>query len=205
MFKSLTFLLLVASLGTAALADVKISVLKAKGKVIYNGKSIKKGDKLEPGHILDTTAAGSLAVVTYPDAPQLLFKKGKVTLNPVTKEKPAVEMISGAIYGWLRGKKNNKEFLIQTKSAVAGVRGTKFMIEEEKERTYYCVCEGEVSVTKGDKTVALKKGFDMFSYADKPMSDPVYAKKMMLERVAEAVSEMGGKTEDYWSSGDRHK
>ena len=77
------------------------------------------------------------------------------------------------------------------------------MIEENPEKTYLCVCEGEVAIQKGEQEVALKKGFDLWDKAGaSSLKQPKYAQTRMLQMVADSVKEMGGETEAYWQSKD---
>ena len=183
----------------SAIAEIK--VISVSGKATYGGSAVIANQVLEPGQILDTSQSASV-ILSYPDGRKLQFKSGRAKLGAMKSELNQVELITGKLFGWFLKKRKNPEkahFRIKTKTAVAGVRGTKFMIEERPKKTYFCVCEGELEVSKDQQVVALKKGYDLWQkQTSNTLGTPQYAQLNMLDMVAASVSEMGGTTDPYW-------
>ncbi|MEO0335380.1 MAG: FecR family protein [Pseudomonadota bacterium] len=199
--KLIAFLLLF-TFNLQSFAEDNVKVLSVKGLVSYDGEYIKKGQTLSTGKVLDASGK-SYVVIEYPGGRKLQLKSARAKINSMGSKESEIELLAGKLFGWfkpsIKKKKATRPFRIQTRGVVAGVRGTKFMIEELSKKTYLCVCEGEVAINKGDQQVALKKGFDLWDkVGQSSLKEPAYAQTAMLDRVAESVSEMGGTTQKYW-------
>jgi hypothetical protein len=73
-------------------------------------------------------------------------------------------LIKGQIHTFVNKLTKDEKFLVKTKYASFGVRGTKFgvSIDDEKNKAYLCVCEGVVNTTQNKMSVDVKKDEDIW-------------------------------------------
>jgi hypothetical protein len=132
----------------------KISVLeglahyKNKGtqsiwKKLTAGQSIQKGTQIK-------TSKNSKVFIKNNDNIIKLFANSTIRFNGFkdTKKTSAIKLLQGFL--WAKVEKDPKQtkikFSIKTKHAVAGVRGTKFAVSSNENKSLICVCEGAVDV-----------------------------------------------------------
>lgn len=125
--------------------DVKINNKKAKTKQVFNF-----GDTF-------TTSKSSLAIISIDNKSILKLKQN----TKLTIEKPIINDVTQNIFSLAKGEiflnaKNTKKdkYQVKTRTAVFGVRGTEFFVSEsgDKNNTWMCVNEGQVSVSIKGKT-----------------------------------------------------
>ena len=174
--------------------DVKAqsaTVVTYQGKVLINKQMISSG--LVPlGAEIDTSAENSRLIIRTPDGRILRFSEGVAKY----KNPSLVEVIKGKFFAFIKNvPKERKDFKVRTRTAVMGVRGTKFLVLEEEKQSYLCVCEGVVDATKHDQpdnAVSVSAGFDLSIQNDnKPLGAPTKAPKMMWQIALEGFKEMG--------------
>lgn len=186
-------------LSSYAFAFEGLRVVKKSGQVLYNQKEVRVGEFLPLGGVIEVgNTDESLVDLTYPEGHRLRLKKNtKVNLKALsTKNASQIDITIGKVFAhFVKGKKA-ENIQIKTKSAVVGVRGTKFAVEENEEKgTYVCVCEGVVNVRgvgdhskDGERTV--KAGQDLWARPGKSMGTPVDSPDMSKMTTAE-FADMG--------------
>jgi len=172
---SLLFTAVIAGSATFAAAPVAggASVDFASGQVQVVSQSgtsdAKSGQALAKGDVL-RTGKDSAAILLMSDG-------SRIKLNPETRveigsaEKGNTELLlqSGAVFSKVQKQGPQNRFLIRTKTAVMGVRGTEFYTAFGKESkggsdVWMCVHEGKVEVesAKDGKKVMVNPGEGVF-------------------------------------------
>jgi hypothetical protein len=171
------------------------------GTVTVDGAPAEKGMVLIEGNQLKAKTEKSFFVVKFDNGSKAMVRHGNLVLDFMDYKQDKVELISGAMSVFVKPQKKKREFNIKTKTAIMGVRGTKFWLkqDEAKKEAYLCVCEGKVEVTsrKTKKKVMVAKdqdihvgvdgklkvkkaGKDMITMAEaglRDLGEPVKAKK----------------------------
>jgi hypothetical protein len=165
---SLLFLMFAAFTAASRAQNKNLTIKAAMGTAKYNGKPVQVGETITPGGMLELDDNPQTYVdLLYPEGHQLRLKKG-AHLKISAESTDNLELFRGQVFAYFAKNKNAEKVRIKTATAVAGVRGTKYLIEEdEKKGTYICVCEGEVrvsSVLKPDELpVKVKAGQDVWA------------------------------------------
>jgi hypothetical protein len=135
-------------------------VSRLQGEVKFNGSAVAAGDVLAADGLLETGAGDAYVDLVLPEGHQMrVQKKAKLKLKSLQpRANSTFELLGGQLYAHLVKGKGGERIHVQTRAVVAGVRGTKFLIEEDlKKGTYVCVCEGTVDV-KGRNIKAAGEG-----------------------------------------------
>lgn len=197
--KKIGFAVVALFLCSFSFAGEGLTVVKKAGEVRYNQKEVKVGQILPFGGVIEVgSSVESFVDLTYPEGHRLRLKKNtKVNLAALgTKNASQIDIAIGQVFAYLVKGKKAENIQIKTKSAVVGVRGTKFLVEESNEKgTYVCVCEGAVNVRglgdhskDGERNV--KAGQDLWARPGKPMGTPVDSPDMSKMTTAE-FADMG--------------
>ncbi|MBF0498613.1 MAG: FecR domain-containing protein [Candidatus Riflebacteria bacterium] len=129
--------------GAPAPLEVKLTILGGKIDVARAGQSlidVKSGMSLCAGDIVETLA-GARGELAYSDGTLMRMKSGtKIEIQALS-----LKVFKGQ--SWFKFTKRGTEFLIETPSLVAGIRGTKFDITvAPRGTTVLAVTEGKVAV-----------------------------------------------------------
>jgi hypothetical protein len=146
------------------------------GAVTVEGKAGVKGQKLSEGQTL-RTGTEAAALVALDDGSRLkLNPESEVRLDhfQATTE---LSLERGAVFSEVRKQTGSRQFLVRTKAAVMGVRGTKFFAGFGKEKgggadLWMCVNEGRVEVQSPGKKVSVGAGEGVFVPAGKETTAP---------------------------------
>lgn len=175
--------------------DVKLNIISGQVKLTRVGKTfadvLTTGVPLFPGDLIETMRE-SKAELCYSDGAVMRLKpQTLVEIQPFS-----LKIFKGKV--WHKFTKRGTEFVIDTPSLVAGIRGTIFDVAvSSRGKTILSVMEGAVAVTgKGSKSKRffVKAGYS--THAD-PGEDPVAPYKF---NVAQKNSEW---LESEWISEDR--
>ncbi len=132
------------------------------GKLFVNGKVIKEKLKIKEGDEIEVKGKKSFFILKYGDGTQIIVKDGKLKVNELKEVKRKSNFsLSKGIFGAFVNPNSNHDFKVMRKNTVFGVRGTKFYLDVNKEDSYLCVCEGEVSVQRGKDSINVFKGEDL--------------------------------------------
>ena len=135
------------SAATAKVVHIVGEALAGDGQALL---PIKAGEELPVGDTLQT-GSGSWVIVDLGDAARIkVGDESTVTLRRLGSE-ISVELKKGRLYSDVQPKKV-KTFVVHTKSAVMGVRGTKFFAAAG-DNLWMCVKEGKVEVELYDKPI----------------------------------------------------
>lgn len=160
-----------------------------KGKVLINRKPAELEQELAPGDVIVTRGGRSHADIYMTD-------NSRVRLGPNARlefkeagQRVSVKLLLGKLYSWITP---GTSYDVATSSAVAGVRGTKFFVEEKRNKSYYCVCEGTIAV-KAERTedeVLLKAGDDLY-VKRKKAGEPQESSATMIDSLNGVFDELG--------------
>lgn len=120
-----------------------------EGEVTVNGEPAELGLRVQTG---DTVATGEQSVADVVFGEKNIFRLDENTLVRLTFEgnRQGARLERGtfaAVFDELvtAGSGENDGFILETKTAVAGVRGTTFFVKQESEdATFICTCHGSL-------------------------------------------------------------
>jgi hypothetical protein len=150
--------------GTALAADFAATVILSRGSVKHGLNSaqsdVKEGDQLPEGTVI-TTGPRSMAKVMLPDQSTLVVgPESSLKLDETKSARlSSVSVLNGQVRSKVikdllaNGRTSKKvKFIIKTKSAVMGVRGTEFQViyNESNKVTSLITFEGAVAMIKSD-------------------------------------------------------
>ena len=149
--------------------DVRVGKEGSLNKASLN-QQIQEGETIKTGH-------DSAAIFTTNDGSQMKMKSDS-EIKLTADRKNEVFLNSGAVFSNIK-KQSQKHFFIRTRSAVMGVRGTKFFTSygeagKHEQDVWMCVNEGLVAITvPGEKSeVLVKEGYGVFVPAGKKATEP---------------------------------
>lgn len=132
-------------------------------------KPLAAGDLVQDSSWVET-GPSSRVVIVYRGTEVRLSAATKVKINSLSDPAKAAHVYVSGGFSWF--KANKRRMSVQTPTAIASVRGTKFAVVHDATGTATCVCEGEVGVrkaTEGSTEDAVAKGFSAdFDASGKP-------------------------------------
>ena len=177
-------------LSLTALAS-NFTVIRKHGKILINGTQVTNKTEIIVGDTIEAVGKKSFIQIRTKDGSVFLIRNGKLILEKFTKKSSLVSLLKGKFFHFYNKTNKNKSFRVKTKTAVMGVRGTKYMIEAKPEEAYLCVCQGVVSAKlKSSKKVhAIKAGDDIF--LSKNTAHKKLASTQMMSMVKDEFLAMG--------------
>ncbi len=164
---------------------------RIRGNVTVNGVQAVKGMKLAEGNTIEAKGKKSLFIVRYSNGAKYMLRNGKLILKEFNINESKINLISGKLITSIKNKTYKKDkFIVKTRTASLGVRGTKFWILESPKDTYLCVCEGTVSASNKKYQTTVKKNEDLHIGLTSKL-DTQSANTQMLDMALEDFREMG--------------
>jgi hypothetical protein len=147
---------------TALSSDFQVT--RSKGEILVNGTKYHDQLKIITGDTIQAIGKKSFIQIKTSSGSVFLVKNGKLVIEKFTKKTTLISLIRGKFFHFYDKTKNRKSFKVKTKTAVMGVRGTKYMIDAQKDQSYLCVCQGVVlaQLKDSDKTHTINTGDDIF-------------------------------------------
>jgi hypothetical protein len=141
------------------------------------GAEIQTAEKSEA-----TVKVGAFSIVTLRELTFLRIKS-------VNENESAVDLDRGRVITDVQRKSDKQSFSVRTPAAVAGVRGTMFIVETDAENaTSVTVGDGIVAVSgnmEGSRTVNVEAGFTVKVVFNKPPEDPRKAELIRMQELEE--------------------
>ena len=167
------------------------------GTVSVNGRPATVGMEVRQGdQIVTEENDQSYVDVQFSTGHVVRLKNGKLRLDDTSKRFTLL-VEKGKLFSHIGKLPAAHSFKIITPMAVAGVRGTKFMLEASQEETYLCVCEEEVwARRKGasgrlvGRTIYVKAGQDVHIKPTGKMGHPKES-PTMVQQTWEEFKDMG--------------
>ena len=164
------FSLLIGGDRIAVATKVIGSVEYVRGKDF--AKSVKKGHIIESGDKITTAKGGFVALIFIDDKSALKVKENSEVIISGNKNNRAIAKRIGLKGGTIRaqvGKKQNRDFIVQTTVSVASVKGTDFWVVSDNNNGDSVIgIEGVIQLTNkisGDK-IDIPSGITGFSTKD---------------------------------------
>ena len=164
------FSLLIGGDRIAVATKVIGSVEYVRGKDF--AKSVKKGHIIESGDKITTANGGFVALIFIDDKSALKVKENSEVIISGNKNNRAIAKRIGLKGGTIRaqvGKKQNRDFIVQTTVSVASVKGTDFWVVSDNNNGDSVIgIEGVIQLTNkisGDK-IDIPSGITGFSTKD---------------------------------------
>lgn len=148
------------------------------GRIIYNHCKLKTGE--------DST----LRVSLLSGSSFTIKSETEIVVNEARKEKTSVQLLFGNVWANVKKMVKGEEFGFKGSQAVAGIKGTTFIMEETGESTILKVIEGEVELidTADGKAQTVKTGevlaVDLKGFGEKTMIDTNINEEMWLASVS---------------------
>lgn len=177
-------------LGTSSVFAQKATVLRSSGLVLVNGKALT-GKIIATGATIDTTAPNASVDLSIAGKSYHRFRGGLAVLT-ISKDEQSVSLEdkAGEIFSFL-DPKGHQQLKVKTRSMAMGVRGTKFYVQESKEKSYLCVCEGTVDVTAANIKIPVTAGFDLYVHPDDKSAAASKASDPMMTLSKSTFADMG--------------
>jgi len=140
---------LLQALGAAGIAGALREVLAAgvpqgmrsvRGEVTIDGRPASVGDAVKPG---DSVVAGSSAEAIYVIGNDAFLQRGG---SHIAFGADAAREFMRVVTGRILSVFGPGEKRLITNTATIGIRGTACYIEDQGERTYFCLCYGEAEI-----------------------------------------------------------
>lgn len=145
----LRFSLLIISIALISCVKLKTEIVQVAptvhftiGDVSINGQSVKIGQEIKDGDIVETGEQSYLEAWFGKQSAFRVREDSRVVFNISDQVTPEVQ--KGKIMSILEKKSN---YQVRTPAAVAAVRGTIFFVSVlSNEQTYFCACNGSVAI-----------------------------------------------------------
>lgn len=193
----ISFTLFSPLLLASQMASEAVTITKVFGSANIGKKKLKRGDQLMINDLLQVSKR-SYVNLEFSNTSTMRVGPGEIKITAsMSKKETVVSLIKGTIFTFVRGLAKNEKFIVKTKRASMGVRGTKFLAMEEGEDSYLCVCQGtvEASNLKGKKTL-VNAGEDIH-ITDKGPFNKIKASKQMMDMGIKTFKEMGFPVKGY--------
>lgn len=195
MARSLGILVILICLSVFAYsAELAGYIEKFDGKVIVykngsvKGDMAKKGFELRKGDSVRTFSKSNAYIKFVDDSKVVLTEKSTMYIKDVKM----INLKVGKVVSEIQKQENNKGVKIATKSAIIGVKGTKFLVNVDKDGVDVVLKEGSINVqsVKGEFKRYLKDEEEDFNkFVDDTKKDYDDYKKKMGEEFVEFVKE----------------
>lgn len=156
-----------------------------EGIVKVNGKPAQIGDELDVGTKVLVQGKTSSAIFKFQNGHKIRLSEGEFKSLDINPEKTLIQVVRGKFLAWVKKLGAQETFVVKTKWASFGVRGTQFLIEEDKNKSYLCVCEGVVEAIRGKEKVLVKKDQDLevFKKGTMKIKDSPAMGKMLEDQI----------------------
>lgn len=174
-----------------------IAIVKATGTVETRAdatggwKKVAAGQALAPGATV-RTGADSTCIVQWPGGHALRMQP--LSTLTITKGSPAenrAKLTTGKITAHVEKLSSGQRFEIETPTAIAGVRGTTFLVDVAPSgESLICVGSGQVVVDAGDASLSLDGGVMVAVDSQGTLSEPEPLTETLREEILEHVEEI---------------
>jgi ferric-dicitrate binding protein FerR (iron transport regulator) len=170
-------------------------VLQVNGSATVEGKAAVDGMAIVEGALVTVNEGGRIDL-KLTGGHTLRLKEGalRISRSPSNYQ---LSLPHGALLVAIGKLSSGEHFDLNTPSTIAGVRGTKFLIEEKTNVGYVCVCEGVVetaSVFDPKKKQVVMKGEDIWIRRDRPAGTSISSPMMYKMTMADFI-DMGTVTQ----------
>ena len=167
------------------------NVTKIQGTAFINGEKIKEGAEIAEGMELKIPKKMDFVEVKFQNGHLIRFAGAHVKIETLNPKNTLFNLISGKIFSAIKPLTQDETYHLKTKRVSFAVRGTKFMIEENKKQSYICVCDGVVLTKSAKSEVEVKKDEDLTLAKASDELKATVAAKSMINMTNKVFTEMG--------------
>jgi len=154
-------------------------VKETMGDVKINGTSVKQGTKIIENSSLKVNK-GYCIIVSIKNNIIIRVFNDTTLSSKIEKDSSSIVLKKGKIWTTVTKLKKDERFYVNTVNAVAGVRGTDFIVYYDKSVTGVSVIKGSVSVSdKKGNEVVLKNNEQTKVKGDNPPDKPSYYNSLL--------------------------
>ncbi len=167
------FLFLATPLSFAGQMNLKVT--KLTGEIQFGSQILKAGDQISRAGLIKVADDPKAQIdLLYPDGHKLRLKSGgQLVIEGEGKLfAKSLTLLKGQSFIHFLKKPDVKNYKFKTRTAVAGVRGTKFLLEDREGATYLCVCEGTVELSSENIKRSVAAGQDLWSRPGAALGEP---------------------------------
>jgi hypothetical protein len=138
-------------------------VKKIRGVAKVENQELKVGDRIEVGQTIYARGKGNfIDIEILPEGSAIRIVNGEMKVDKITEDFSVYSVIFGKVFSYFN-KDKDKKITINTSQASFAVRGTKFLAQQMKDKSFLCVCEGVVRASnKTDKYVDVVAGNEVY-------------------------------------------
>lgn len=167
------------------------NVTKIHGTAFIDKEKIKVGAEIAEGMRLNIPKSADYVDVKFQNGHVVRFSGASVLVETLNPKNTLFNLLKGKMFSAIKPLTQDETFHVKTKRVSFAVRGTQFMVEETKLKSYLCVCEGEVAAKSDKGEVVVKKDED-FSLSKKSAElKSTMAAKSMVNMTKAVLQDMG--------------
>ncbi|MBC7429801.1 MAG: FecR domain-containing protein [Bacteriovorax sp.] len=168
------------------------NIVKIRGSAFINGEEVREGAEVARGMEIKIPKKGDYLIIKYQNGHKVRFTEALVKVEELTEKSSLLSIFKGQVHTLVNKLTPDEKFVIKTKYASFGVRGTKFgiIVDEKKKKSYLCVCEGTVAATQGELTAEVHKNEDLWVGANAKKLDVKESTPQMFNATNGILKEM---------------
>lgn len=154
-------------------------VVKIKGIATAEGERLKVGDKIPAGKIISAKGKGNFIDLKFSNGTAMRIVSGELKVERKNKELSVYNILAGKVFSYFEKSEENQH-VVKTRDASFSIRGTRFLAEQQENKSFLCVCEGVVEASNDTGlSVRVPAGSEVFvSQGDKEFVNNVAARDM---------------------------
>jgi hypothetical protein len=167
-------------------------VARVHGKVLHGKTPLKIGDEIFKGMTITMPKRGDYLIIKYNNGHVLKLTGASIKIEELTEKVSLINLVKGQVHTLVKALSKDEKFIIKTRYASFGVRGTKYnlVIDDKGKQAYLCVCEGEVEASLGQQMVTVKKDQDLFVGSKTTKMEVKKATSNMIDMTNSVINEL---------------
>ncbi len=138
------------------------NIIKIKGEAFINKEKISEGAEVATGMTIDLPKKGDFVEIKFQNGHLVRFTGATVFVELITPKETFFKLIKGKLFSVVKALTEGEKFTVKTQHASYAVRGTKFFIEVERNKSFLFVGEGVVTAEKDKSIIEVRKDHDLF-------------------------------------------
>jgi hypothetical protein len=137
------------------------NVSKISGSAMANKLPLKVGSEISEGMRIELKNKKDFIEIKYQNGHVVRMMGSTIIVDRLNPKESVLTLVKGVVYNLVNKLTPDETFIIKTRQASMGVRGTKFYVQVSEKDSYLCVCDGVVNVTDKIHTVDVSKNQDL--------------------------------------------
>ena len=154
-------------------------VKKIKGVATVEGEKLKVGDKISAGKVISAKGKGNFIDLKFSNGTAMRIVGGELRVERKQKELSVYNVLAGKVFSYFE-KSDKDKHVVKTRDASFAIRGTRFLAEQQEDKSFLCVCEGVVEASNDTGlSVRVPAGKEVFvSKGDREFVNKVAVRDM---------------------------